>query len=552
MIAGILAHAWQSTVFTCALALLAPLLRRQAARVRYCLWLAASVKFLVPFSLLVWSGSWLAPRLDLPQHSVSIAGWASAGAMPLITLAPLPRAAAAAAHPDVQTLLLMVWLAGIAIAVTLRGSKWLRLRALVSSARVMDCNAPIPVKTAATRIEPGLVGLWRPVILLPEGLASRLSPQELRSVIAHEVCHFQRKDNVTATIHMIVETLFWFHPLTWWLGSRLLAERERACDESVIASGHDPRAYAAGILKVCRLCIASPLASAAGVSGADLKQRVELIMSGPTTYRVGTLTRWLLALGAISSLALPLLYGFLSTPAVSAAVPAATGSTSTAEIARLLYEQTRPQKEVPFNPADFDKYTGYYRFSDSGAFLHVFREGGHYLTQLTGQGPVEVFPESPSEFFATVVAAQISFETATDGRVTELVLHQNGHLQTASRTSQAAYEAAQAQLQRRLEANIPSPGTKSSLVRWIHSIEERDPNYDDMEPGLAAAARAQMPQIEWGFRRLGAFKSLSFVRVEPNGWDVYDGEFARGRAEFHIAPLAPDGKVGGRYWRILP
>ena len=48
---------------------------------------------------------------------------------------------------------------------------------------------------------------------------------------------------------MLVEALFWFFPLVWWLGARLNTERERACDEAVLADGNDPQMYAAGILK---------------------------------------------------------------------------------------------------------------------------------------------------------------------------------------------------------------------------------------------------------------------------------------------------------------
>ncbi len=42
--------------------------------------------------------------------------------------------------------------------------------------------------------------------------------------------------------------MLWFHPLVWWLGARLLEERERACDEGVLRGGAEPRIYAEGIL----------------------------------------------------------------------------------------------------------------------------------------------------------------------------------------------------------------------------------------------------------------------------------------------------------------
>ena len=59
---------------------------------------------------------------------------------------------------------------------------------------------------------------------------------------------------------MLVEAMFWFHPLVWWIGARLVEERERACDEEVLSLGSEPRVYAEGILNVCKLYVESPLA----------------------------------------------------------------------------------------------------------------------------------------------------------------------------------------------------------------------------------------------------------------------------------------------------
>ena len=88
--------------------------------------------------------------------------------------------------------------------------------------------------------EPGVVGIWRPVLLLPDGLADRLSSAQLSAVIAHERSHIRSHDNFAAAVHMLVEALFWFHPLVWWMEGRLIDERERACDEEVLRSGTDP------------------------------------------------------------------------------------------------------------------------------------------------------------------------------------------------------------------------------------------------------------------------------------------------------------------------
>jgi bla regulator protein blaR1 len=78
---------------------------------------------------------------------------------------------------------------------------------------------------------------------------------------------------------MLVETIFWFHPLIWWIRGRLIEERELACDEDVLRHANKPQDYAEGILSVCKFFLESPLVCASGVTGADLKKRIEAIMA---------------------------------------------------------------------------------------------------------------------------------------------------------------------------------------------------------------------------------------------------------------------------------
>jgi hypothetical protein len=83
------------------------------------------------------------------------------------------------------------------------------------------------------------------------------------------------------------------------------------------------------------------------------------------------------------------------------------------------------RKEVSVAPKIFDGYVGSYQLAPNFV-LAVRRDGDHFITQATGQGPVEIFPEGDHDFFAKVVDAQITFLTDSQGRATELILHQNG------------------------------------------------------------------------------------------------------------------------------
>ena len=226
--------------------------------------------------------------------------------------------------------------------------------------------------------------------------------------------------------------------------------------------------------------------------------------------------------------------------------------TAAAEQARRLAAQTRPQKEIPFDPADFDKYAGYYQLS-ARAFFHVFRRGDHYFAQLTGQPPVEWYPESPSKFFATVVAAQISFHTDSHGAVTALILHQNGLRQSATRVTRRVASRAAADLRRRIRKNRASSGTAAAIRRQIESYERTgQPLYAELTAPLAAAAHQQAANSTALFRSMGAFRSLRFYRVLPSGVDDYRATFANGKLEVLIGPLGPDGKIGTLFFHPLP
>lgn len=286
-------------------------------------------------------------------------------------------------------------------------------------------------------------------------------------------------------------------------------------------------------------------------SGGSLQQRGEVLVKHTRVRPGSRIPKTILAAALAAAVGLTALVGprglaRANTAAVQAAESAA------ALRARQLAEQTRPQHQVPFNPTDFDKFVGYYELAPM-AFFHVFRHGDQYFAQLTGQAPVREYPESATKFFATVVAAQISFVTDARGRVTGLVLHQNGYLRAARRVSRQTAARAEAQLQRRIQHNVPAPGTAAAVRAQILSFEHTGHAlYARMTPGLAAAARAQAGNAGPLFRSLGALQSLHHYKVLGNGADDYLATFAHGRLEVIIAPLTTGGKVQGLFFHPVP
>jgi len=174
-------------------------------------------------------------------------------------------------------------------------------------------------------MEPGVFGIFRPVLVLPAGIADRLTPVQLEAILAHELCHVRHRDNLASTMHMFVEAIFWFHPLVWWLGARLVEERERACDEEVLRLGSEPQVYAEGILTVCEFCLESPLTCVAGVTGSDLIKRMERIMRHRAAEALNGWKKIVLATTGAAALAVPVLVGTLTAPPRLMAQSSATG-----------------------------------------------------------------------------------------------------------------------------------------------------------------------------------------------------------------------------------
>ena len=182
----------------------------------------------------------------------------------------------------------------------------------------MGLRRPIDLVFSAAMFEPGILGISKPVLVLPSGISERLSDAQSEAILTHELRHVCRRDNLAAVVHMLVEAIFWFYPLVWWLGSRLVDERERACDEEVLLLGSAPQSYAEGILKICEFYLESPVVCAAGVTGSNLKRRIEVIMYHQAPLNLNLSRKLLLGAAGLVTIASPLVYGVIRpTPTVA-------------------------------------------------------------------------------------------------------------------------------------------------------------------------------------------------------------------------------------------
>jgi bla regulator protein BlaR1 len=338
-------HLWQSTLFVGIVWLLTLALRRNRARVRHALWLAASIKFLIPFSLFIALGGLVARRTTpvTPQSKIYVLmdqvsqPFTAPAAVPMVppTRSPLPA------------LLLAAWACGFMGITCAWWVRWQRIRNAVRAGTPMSLDITIKAVSSPTLLEPGVFGIFRPILLLPEGIFDRLTPTQLQAVIAHELCHVRHRDNLIAAIHMFIETVFWFHPLVWWIGKRMVEERERACDEDVLREFGEPKAYAEGILNVCKLYVESPLACVSGVTGSSLKKRIEDIMANRIARRMTFGSKVLLAGICIAVIAGPLVVGLLHAQSSATARPSF-------EVASIRVNTTRGPGTQRWGPQEVD------------------------------------------------------------------------------------------------------------------------------------------------------------------------------------------------------
>jgi beta-lactamase regulating signal transducer with metallopeptidase domain len=288
-------HLWQTTL-ACGLAMVAIFfLNRESARARYAVWIIISLKFVLPSTLLVALFGLNEIRLDSYAELTGPVQDSRPLGIGFFDITDLPtNGLPGQTHSEIYCLLTVVWLAGFVFVLT----RWLRKQAefshLLRSSRVvaMDresaalrrvtgwlrARSDIELIVGPETVAPGVWRIFRPAIVLPQNMSGHFSDPELESVLMHEVIHIQRRDNLLASLHMILCSVFWFHPLIWIVDRKMLSDREKACDQEVCRLGGQSAVYATSLLKVLRFCMGFRMAGVSSAGGSNLKRRIEEIM----------------------------------------------------------------------------------------------------------------------------------------------------------------------------------------------------------------------------------------------------------------------------------
>jgi tetratricopeptide (TPR) repeat protein/Zn-dependent protease with chaperone function len=285
----LIAHVAASTLVAAMAAAAALALRGQRAAWRHAILLAAVLRFALPTGWLVAAGERLAPHVPIQLRGLDGLGdlLRHPGAVAAIPTPPTTIATAQWATA--------IWAIGAALCLGLWTVRALRpIRAVrLPNAEELRAFPRVPLRIVAADRVPGACGIWRQHVILPDGLSQHLTGSELEAVVSHEMAHLRRRDNLWAALAHVVVSIFWFHPLLWWMERRMLAERETACDEMVLGQGANAAEYVSGIAKVCRMSFAGAQGYA-GVTGANLHRRMEHIMSAHCS-RTASRSRLILA-----------------------------------------------------------------------------------------------------------------------------------------------------------------------------------------------------------------------------------------------------------------
>jgi beta-lactamase regulating signal transducer with metallopeptidase domain len=294
---ALISHLWQASIVAglCLLAL--PAFRGAGAKARQLLWVLAFVRFAIPQPLVLFVADHLGLYRGfdggLGMRLQKVSDTMAQVTQPSMLADPPPAVfgSAAAPHHIVYCVLTIIWISGCAL---LMGRWLLQQYTFARTLRMAEPEAGSELKpmldslknrlgirrSARLRIarrgsEPGVYGVWRPVLVLPDEMLRQLSPAEAEAVLAHELVHVARYDNLWSNLQMLVCSIFWFYPVVWLLDRSLVDERERSCDERVIGALRNSQAYASGLIKIMSIGLGLRVAGVSPMAGANLKRRIE-------------------------------------------------------------------------------------------------------------------------------------------------------------------------------------------------------------------------------------------------------------------------------------
>lgn len=170
------------------------------------------------------------------------------------------------------------------------------VRALARMMKRTGVSRPVRLLESAIIEVPTVVGLWRPLILVPTSTLAGLSVWQLEAVLAHELAHIRRHDYLVNLLQALVETALFYHPAVWWLSARIREEREHCADDVAVESCGSALLYSRTLATLEQLRTIAPVPAVAA-NGGSLLLRIQRLLAVPRSG--ASLQPWRLA-GSLS------------------------------------------------------------------------------------------------------------------------------------------------------------------------------------------------------------------------------------------------------------
>ena len=150
----------------------------------------------------------------------------------------------------------------------------IRFRHLLERMRV---DVPVRLLQSALVEVPTLIGWLRPTILIPAWAFTGLTPDQLETILAHELAHVRRLDYLVNLFQTVIEIILFYHPAIWWISQKLREEREHCCDDDVLEVMRDRLLYASALAQLEVVSGLSPRCLVMTATGGSLLERIQRI-----------------------------------------------------------------------------------------------------------------------------------------------------------------------------------------------------------------------------------------------------------------------------------
>ncbi|HEV8069827.1 MAG TPA: M56 family metallopeptidase [Planctomycetaceae bacterium] len=224
---------------------------------------------------------------------------ASNPTLPAVDPAARPGISLQPSNP--ATVILTIWLTGVAFFASLSVRDRVRVTRLVRGARKPDpalsdrylrivdqlgLRRPLELRVTDAIEGPALVGSVFNTVLIPGWLADETNGPKLDWALRHELMHWKLRDPLAGLVRELAQILFYFHPAAWWAGRQWKAAAERACDRAIVTNDADSLDYAEQLYRILvgiqgRAQV--PLRNGLFATRTQIGQRIAALVYGPRT-----------------------------------------------------------------------------------------------------------------------------------------------------------------------------------------------------------------------------------------------------------------------------